>query len=84
MGSKIIEQTIETIEKIRVRIKIAQSNRKVMPMAGKKNFKFQVDDKIFLKVASMKGVLKLGKKGKLRPRFIRPFEFLERIGVVAY
>ncbi|XP_022899315.1 uncharacterized protein LOC111412609 [Olea europaea var. sylvestris] len=32
----------------------------------------------------MKGVLRFGKKGKLRPRFIEPFEILERIGVVAY
>jgi hypothetical protein len=26
----------------------------------------------------------VGKKGKLSPRFIRPFEILERVGVVAY
>ncbi|XP_022866022.1 uncharacterized protein LOC111385830, partial [Olea europaea var. sylvestris] len=32
----------------------------------------------------MKGVLRFGKKGKLRPRFIGPFEILEKISVVAY
>ncbi|XP_022883310.1 uncharacterized protein LOC111400093 [Olea europaea var. sylvestris] len=41
-------------------------------------------DKVFLKVAPMKGVLKFGKKGKLRLRFIGSFKILERIGVVAY
>ena len=31
-----------------------------------------------------RGVVKFGKRGKLLPRFIRPFEILERIGTVAY
>ena len=39
---------------------------------------------MFLKVASMKGVIRFGRKGKLSPRIIRPFEILDRIGSVAY
>ncbi|XP_038896729.1 uncharacterized protein LOC120084987 [Benincasa hispida] len=45
---------------------------------------FETSDKGFLKVATMKGVLRFGRKGKLSPRFIRPYEILERIGPVAY
>ncbi|KAL5556662.1 hypothetical protein UlMin_038898 [Ulmus minor] len=41
-------------------------------------------DFVFLKVAPMKGVMRFGKKGKLSPRYIGPFEILERIGKVAY
>ena len=32
----------------------------------------------------MKGVMRFGKKEKLAPRYIRPFEILERICIVAY
>ncbi|KAL4026018.1 hypothetical protein IC575_014425 [Cucumis melo] len=39
---------------------------------------------VFLKVAPMKGVLRFEKKGKLSPRFVGPFDILERIGSVAY
>ena len=41
-------------------------------------------DKVFLKVSSWRKILRFGKKGKLSPRFIGPYEVLERIGLVAY
>ena len=31
-----------------------------------------------------RGVVKIGKRGKLSPRFIGPFEILERVGTVVY
>jgi hypothetical protein len=38
----------------------------------------------FLRVAPMKGVTRFGKKGKLNPHYIGPFEILERVALVAY
>lgn len=32
----------------------------------------------------MKGEMRFGMKGKLSPRFIRPFEILDRVGDLAY
>uniref|UniRef100_A0A1S4C4B4 Tf2-1-like SH3-like domain-containing protein n=1 Tax=Nicotiana tabacum TaxID=4097 RepID=A0A1S4C4B4_TOBAC len=43
-----------------------------------------VGEKVLLKVSPVKGVLRFGKRGKLSPRFIGPFEILEKIGGVAY
>ena len=45
---------------------------------------FEVVDNVFLKVMPKRGVVRFGKRGKLSPRFIRPFEILERIGTVVY
>ena len=39
---------------------------------------------VFLKVSPWKGKICFGKKGKLSPRFIGPFEVLKRVGEVAY
>ncbi|KAH0672776.1 hypothetical protein KY290_026933 [Solanum tuberosum] len=36
------------------------------------------------KVSHMKGVMRFGKKGKLSPRYIGPFEILECVGPIAY
>ena len=45
---------------------------------------FEVGDHVFLKVMPKRGVVRFGKCWKLSPRFIRPFEILERVGTVAY
>ena len=37
-----------------------------------------------LKVSPWKGLLRFGKKGKLRPRYIGPFRIINRVGAVAY
>ena len=39
---------------------------------------------MFLKVSPMKGVIRIGKKGKLALRNIGPFEIRSKIGEVAY
>ena len=45
---------------------------------------FEIEDHVFLKVMPKRGVVRFGKRGKLSPRFIGPFEILERVGTIAY
>nr|GEV73717.1 retrovirus-related Pol polyprotein from transposon 297 family [Tanacetum cinerariifolium] len=50
----------------------------------RKALKFEVGDKVILKVSSWKRVIRFGKRGKLNPHFIRPFKILAKVGTVAY
>ena len=39
---------------------------------------------MFIKVSPLKGVMRFGKKNKLSPRFVGPFEILDKIGSTIY
>ena len=41
-------------------------------------------EKVFVKVSPTKGVFRFGKRGKLNPRYVGPFEILEKVGRIAY
>ncbi|XP_057529831.1 uncharacterized protein LOC130808371 [Amaranthus tricolor] len=45
---------------------------------------WQVGDKILLPVSPMKGVVRFGARGKLSPRFIGPYDIMEKVGKLAY
>ncbi|KAL0546624.1 hypothetical protein IC582_016536 [Cucumis melo] len=84
LGPEFVQTTNVAIQKIRARMLTAQSRQKSYAGKRRKDLEFEVGDMVFLKVAPMKGVLRFEKKGKLSPRFVGPFEILERIGPVAY
>ncbi|XP_075483673.1 uncharacterized protein LOC142523826 [Primulina tabacum] len=45
---------------------------------------FKVGDHVFVKIAPLKSIMRFGRKGKLSPRFIGPFEIQDRIGERAH
>ncbi|KAL6209665.1 hypothetical protein ACLB2K_020605 [Fragaria x ananassa] len=49
-----------------------------------KDLEFQVGDWVFLKLSPWKWVIRFGKRGKLSPRYIGPYEIIERVGSLAY
>ncbi|PON81624.1 hypothetical protein TorRG33x02_225780, partial [Trema orientale] len=84
LGPDIVRDTAEAVEKIKKRMIAAQSRQKFYTDPERRPSNFSVGDKVFLKVALMKGVMRFRKKGKLSPRFIGPYEILEKVGIVAY
>ena len=79
-----IEDAHEKVKLIRQRIQTSQSRQKSYSDNRKKDIEFEVGDRFFLKVLSRKGLIRQEKWGKLGPRYVGPFEILQRIGQVAY
>ena len=83
-GPKLIRVTCEKVDLIRKRLLMAQSRQKSFADKRRRPLEFEAGDHVFLKVIPKRGVVKFGKRGKLSPRYIRPFEVLERVGIVTY
>ncbi|GJV79550.1 hypothetical protein Tco_1515420, partial [Tanacetum coccineum] len=66
------------------RLKAARDRQKSYADKRGKPLEFNVGDHVLLKVSPWKGVVRFGKKRKLAPRYVRPFEITKRIGPVAY
>ncbi|GJU19906.1 hypothetical protein Tco_1153248 [Tanacetum coccineum] len=60
----------------------ARNREKSYADLKRKPMEFQVRDKVMLKVSPWKGVVRFGKRGKLR--YVGPFKVLEQVGSVAY
>lgn len=75
---------MHVIDKIRERIESTQDRQKSYADQRRESIEFEVGEKVFLNVVPIKGVLRFGKKGKLRPRFIDLFEILDRIVNITY
>ncbi|GJX32586.1 putative reverse transcriptase domain-containing protein [Tanacetum coccineum] len=77
-------KTTKKIVQIKERLKTARSRQKSYANKRRKPLEFQVGDRVLLKVSPWKGVVRFGKKGKLAPRYVGPFEIVEHVGPVAY
>ena len=84
VGPEMTQRMIEQVKIIRQRMRQAQDRQKSYADLRRREIEFSVGDKVFLRIAPYRQVLRFGKKGKLAPRFIGPYEILERIGTVAY
>ncbi|GKC40556.1 reverse transcriptase domain-containing protein [Tanacetum coccineum] len=84
IGPELVQETTEKIFQIQERLKTARSRQKSYADKRRKPLEFKVGDRVLLKVSPWKGVVRFGKKGKLAPRYVGPFEIVECVGPVAY
>nr|GFA63717.1 putative reverse transcriptase domain-containing protein [Tanacetum cinerariifolium] len=68
LGQELIQETIEKIVQIKQRMQAARDRQKSYADLKRKPMKFQVGDKVMLKVSPWKRVVHFGKRGKLNPR----------------
>ncbi|GKA58576.1 putative reverse transcriptase domain-containing protein [Tanacetum coccineum] len=84
IGPEIVQETTKKILQIRKRLVTARDRQKKYADRRRKPLEFKVGDRVLLKVSPWKGVVRFGKKGKLAPRYVGPFEIVEHVGPVAY
>ncbi|GKA92751.1 putative reverse transcriptase domain-containing protein [Tanacetum coccineum] len=84
IGPEIVQETTDKIVQIKERLKTARDCQKSYADNRQKLLEFIVSDKVLLKVSPWKGVVCFGKRSKLSPRYVGPFEVVKRVGPVAY
>ncbi|WJX94652.1 hypothetical protein P8452_76049 [Trifolium repens] len=84
VGPEMVQQTTDKVRKIRAMMKVAQDRQKSYADRRRRPLEFEEGDHVFLRVTPTTGVGRALKAKKLTPRFIGPYQILERIGKVAY
>ncbi|GJZ17739.1 putative reverse transcriptase domain-containing protein [Tanacetum coccineum] len=84
IGPELVQETTEKISQIKDRLKASRDRLKSYTNKRRKPLEFSVGDYVLFKVSPWKGVVRFGKKKKLAPRFVGPFEFVKKVGLVVY
>ena len=63
---------------------MATDRQKSYANMKRKDIRYEIGEKVILKVSPWKKVMRFGKKGKLSFRFIKTYEVIEKVGPVAY
>lgn len=83
-GPEMIQEAAEKTQVILSRLKSAQDRQRKYADIHRRPLEFQEGDHVWLRVSPTRGVHRFGVSGKLSPRYIGPFQILNRIGLVAY
>ncbi|GJW66069.1 putative reverse transcriptase domain-containing protein [Tanacetum coccineum] len=84
IGPELVQETTEKILQIKDRHKAVRDRQKSYADKRRKPLEFSVGVYVMLKVSPCKDVVRFGKKGKLAPRFVGPFEIIGKVGPIAH
>ncbi|XP_075515572.1 uncharacterized protein LOC142550219 [Primulina tabacum] len=84
VGPELVQITVDKVAVVREKLKAAQDRQKSWADLKRRPVEFNVGEKAYVKVSPMKGVVRFSKAGKLNPRYVGPFEILEKVGTLAY
>jgi hypothetical protein len=83
-GLDILLEAEENVRMVRENLKAAQSRQRSYVDTRRRELSFEVGDYVYLKVSPIRGIKRFRVKGKLAPRYIRPYQIQARRGEVAY
>ena len=81
---ELVHITLDKIQIVQERLKIDRDIQKSYADKRRRDLQFKVGGRVFLKVSPWKGVLRFGRRGKLKPKYIGPYEIIARVGPLAY
>ena len=84
IGFDLIQETEEKVKILRERLKVTIDRQKSYADMKRIDIRYEIGGKVFLKVSPWKKVVRFRKKGMLSPRFIGPYEVIEKVGPMAY
>ena len=84
IGPDLIQETEEKVKMIREILKVATDRQNSYAHMKIKDVRYEIGEKVFLKVSPWKKVMRFERNGKLSTRFIGPYEVIEKVDSVAY
>ena len=84
VGTELVQIISKKVKVVRDNLKITRDGQRSYEDNRRRDLQFEIGDRVFLKISPWKGVLRFGRRGKLSPRYIGPYEILSKVGPVAY
>jgi hypothetical protein len=82
-GPDILQEVEKQVRMVRENLRVTQSRQRSYANHRRRELSFKVEDFVYLTVSPMRGLRRFKIRGKLTPRFIGPFNILEKRGEVA-
>ncbi|XP_073284822.1 uncharacterized protein [Primulina huaijiensis] len=80
----IVQEIHDKFQLNRQRMEVSQDRQASYANKCRLSIEFQAGDFVFLKISQFMGVVHFGIRGKLSPRYVRPYDIVERIGIYVY